>query len=83
MQIILAIGARVIVSDVRQERLEAAMKIGVPQEDIVPVNTSVQQFIEERKLEIDTTIDFAGVSQTFRDAQLIGTYVVHNERNTD
>lgn len=69
-----SIGARVIVSDVRQERLDAAAAIGVPESDIVPVGKSVQEFVEENDLsnQIDATVDFVGLSQTFEDAQQIG-----------
>ena len=69
-----AIGARVIVSDIRRERLDEAAKLGVPKRDIVPAGTSVQQFVKENDLEgkIDTVLDFVGESQTFEDAQHIG-----------
>lgn len=70
-----AIGARVIVSDIRQERLEAAEKLGVPKKDIVPAGKSVQDFVKENGLEgkIDVVMDFVGEKQTFEDAQNIGT----------
>ncbi|GAM33517.1 hypothetical protein TCE0_011r00466 [Talaromyces pinophilus] len=73
LQVILHIGARVIISDVRQERLDEAKKIGVPEEDIVPVGTSVQDFVRENSLggKIDTVLDFVGKDQTFQDAQAI------------
>ncbi|KAK3687104.1 hypothetical protein LTR37_019171 [Vermiconidia calcicola] len=67
-----AIGARVIVSDIRQERLDAAAQLGVPPEDIVPVGKAVQEFVAEKRLTIDTTLDFVGEKQTFEDAQHIG-----------
>lgn len=69
-----AIGARVIVSDIRQERLEAAEKLGVPTGDIVPAGKSVQEFVQENGLQgkIDTVLDFVGEKQTFEDAQHIG-----------
>ncbi|KXT15296.1 hypothetical protein AC579_2800 [Pseudocercospora musae] len=71
MQVCKAIGARVIVSDVREERLDAAREFGV--DDIVPVGKDIQEFVREKGLEgsIDTTIDFVGVPQTFGDAQAI------------
>ncbi|KAF7197517.1 alcohol dehydrogenase [Pseudocercospora fuligena] len=70
MQVCKAIGARVIVSDVREERLHAAREFGV---DVVPVGKDIQEFVREKGLEgkIDTTIDFVGVPQTFGDAQAI------------
>jgi alcohol dehydrogenase, propanol-preferring len=68
------VGARVVVSDIRQERLDAAAELGVPQDDIVPVGKSVQEFISEKGLrnKIDATLDFVGEKQTFEDAQEIG-----------
>ena len=72
LQIIRSIGARVIVSDVRDERLDAAEQLGVPRRDIVPVGKSVQDFVRENNIRIDTTFDFVGMKQTFADAQQIG-----------
>jgi propanol-preferring alcohol dehydrogenase len=76
LQIILWIGARVIVSDTRAETLEEAAKLGVPRDDIVPVGKNVQEFVRERGLDgsIDTVADFVGIKQTFGDAQEIGTW---------
>lgn len=76
LQIVLHIGARVIVSDIRQERLEDAARWGVPREDLVPAGKSVQDFVRENGLQgkIDTTLDFVGTHQTFHDAQNIGKY---------
>ncbi|KAJ5482167.1 Short-chain dehydrogenase/reductase SDR [Penicillium sp. IBT 31633x] len=73
LQIILHIGARVIVSDIRQERLEEAVKFGIPRQDLVPAGKSVQEFVRENGLQgkIDTTLDFVGTHQTFNDAQNI------------
>lgn len=71
LQIVLHIGARVIVSDVRQERLDEAVRIGVPPEDVVPLNSSIRDFVQEKGLLIDTTLDFVGKHQTFQDAQNI------------
>ncbi|KAJ5825866.1 Short-chain dehydrogenase/reductase SDR [Penicillium riverlandense] len=73
LQIVLHIGARVIVSDIRQERLEEAVRFGVPRQDIVPAGKSVQEFVHENGLQgkIDTTLDFVGKHQTFEDAQRI------------
>jgi propanol-preferring alcohol dehydrogenase len=71
-----AIGARVIVSDLRQEKLDAALKLGVPAEDIVPVGKSVQDFVKENGLQgrIDTVLEFVGSNQTNQDAQQIGNH---------
>ena len=71
LQIIRSIGARVIVSDIREERLEAAETLGIPKKDIVPVRKSIPDFVQENDLRIDTTFDFVGVKQTFSDAQQI------------
>ncbi|KAJ5517045.1 hypothetical protein N7527_008605 [Penicillium freii] len=73
LQIVLHIGARVIVSDIRQERLEEAARWGVPRQDLVPAGKSVQNFVRENGLQgkIDTTLDFVGTHQTFQDAQNI------------
>lgn len=74
LQIVLHIGARVIVSDIRPELLDQASRFGVPSEDIVPAGKSVRDFVRERGLQgrIDTTLDFVGKHQTFQDAQHIG-----------
>ncbi|KAJ5275283.1 Short-chain dehydrogenase/reductase SDR [Penicillium chrysogenum] len=73
LQIVMHIGARVIVSDIRQERLEEAARWGVPREDLVPAGKSVQEYVRENGLQgkIDTTLDFVGTNQTFQDAQSI------------
>lgn len=74
LQIITHIGARVIVSDIRDERLDAAAELGIAREDLVPVGKSVQAFVKERGLLgcIATVLDFVGTQQTFEDAQHIG-----------
>jgi D-arabinose 1-dehydrogenase-like Zn-dependent alcohol dehydrogenase len=74
LQVLLWIGARVIVSDVREGTLQEAAKLGVPQGDIVPIGISVTDFVRDRGLEnkIDTVADFVGMKQTFNDAQNIG-----------
>jgi propanol-preferring alcohol dehydrogenase len=73
LQVIRHIGARVVVSDVRQERLDEAIRIGVPKEDVVPAGKSIQDFVKENGLQgkIDVTVDFVGKHQTFQDAQHI------------
>jgi propanol-preferring alcohol dehydrogenase len=72
LQIVLAIGARVIVSDVREELLQAARELGVPERDIVTPGVSPREFVLKENLQIDTVLDFAGKHQTFDDAQHIG-----------
>ncbi|KAL5002226.1 chaperonin 10-like protein [Aspergillus recurvatus] len=74
LQIVLKhIKARVIVSDVRGEKLLAARELGVPESDIVPVDPSVSipEFIASRGVTIDTVLEFVGKRQTFSDAQKI------------
>lgn len=74
LQILLHIGCRVFVSDTRQEPLDEALKIGVPEEDIVPVGKDVAAWVLEKGLEnkIDVVVDFVGLQQTFGDALTIG-----------
>jgi len=74
LQIALNIGARVIVSEVKQELLDQAKKLGVRANDVVPVDVSPRQFIAEGELsdKIDTVLDFVGTHQTFEDSQHIG-----------
>ncbi len=74
LQIIHAIGARVIVSEIRQELLKAAEEIGIPKSDIIPLGESPVEFVEKSDLngKIDTVLDFVGTHQTFEDSQRIG-----------
>lgn len=74
LQVVQSIGARVIVSDLRQEKLDAAAAKGIPQTDIVPSGVSIPEFVVKNGLEgkIDTVLDFVGTNQTNRDAQQIG-----------
>jgi len=74
LQVVLDIGARIIVCDIRQECLEEAAKLGVPRSDIVPIGKSPVEFVEENDLKIDTVLDFVGTHQTFHDAQDIGKF---------
>ncbi|KAL6915222.1 hypothetical protein FSST1_012982 [Fusarium sambucinum] len=73
LQILLYVGARVIVSDIRQDLLDEAEHLGIPSSDIVPIGKSPQDFILENCLsgKIDTVFDFVGTHQTFEDAQHI------------
>lgn len=77
LQIVRYIGARVIVSDIRQELLDEAKALGIHEKDIVPVGKPPQDFIKENGLEgkIDTVLDFVGTHQTFEDAQHIGKQI--------
>ena len=76
LQIIRAIGARVLVSDIKQENLDGAIGIGVAREDVVPVGKNVQEWVVENGWDrkIDVVADFVGTNQTFEDAQHIGTF---------
>ncbi|KAL2818610.1 chaperonin 10-like protein [Aspergillus granulosus] len=65
------IGARVLISDLRPEKLDAARELGIPEADIVPPGTSIPEFIAERGVKIDTVLEFVGKAQTFGDAQKI------------
>ncbi|KAG8631352.1 hypothetical protein KVT40_000492 [Elsinoe batatas] len=71
LQIVHNIGARVIVSDIRQQCLDEAIALGIPEADIVPIGKSPAQFVAEAGLDIDTVLDFVGTHQTFEDAQHI------------
>lgn len=75
LQVIRAIGARVFVSDVKQDNLDDAMKIGVDPVDIVPVGKSIREWVVESGWsgKISIVADFVGTAQTFSDAQHIGT----------
>ena len=74
LQVILNIGARVIVSDTRQQCLDKAALLGVPRDDIVPVNVQPLAFVQDNGFSnaIDIVLDFVGKHQTFQDAQHIG-----------
>ncbi|KAL2868983.1 zinc-binding dehydrogenase [Aspergillus lucknowensis] len=73
LQIVLKhIKARVIVSDLRAEKLDAARDLGVPDADIVPPGTpSIPDLLAERGIKVDTVLEFVGKHQTFADAQKI------------
>lgn len=74
LQILHAIGARVIVSDLRETLLNDAAKLGIPETDLIFPGQSVQEFVNRHGLagKIDTVLDFVGTHQTFEDAQQIG-----------
>lgn len=73
LQIIRAIGSRVLVSDIKQENLDAAQALGVPASDIVPINKSIREWVSKNNWtgKIDVVADFVGTKQTFSDAQHI------------
>lgn len=82
LQIVHNIGARIIVCDIKQERLDEAAKLGIPTTDIVPIGKLPQEFVLENNLKIDTVLDFVGTHQTFEDAQHIGQYQTHPSLKT-
>jgi propanol-preferring alcohol dehydrogenase len=77
LQIAQSVGARVIVTDRRQEVLDEAAKFGLPKEDIIPAGVSVPEFVKDNKLVIDTIIDFVGVVETFEASQEAGMFFNH------
>jgi propanol-preferring alcohol dehydrogenase len=64
----------VIVSEINPDLVKAAVELGIPESDIVPVGKSLVDFIQESGLygKVDTVLDFVGKHQTFEDAQHIG-----------
>jgi propanol-preferring alcohol dehydrogenase len=80
LQIIKAIGAKVLVSDVKQKSLDEAAAIGVPNDHIVPVGKDIREWVQENGLtgKINVVVDFVGTAQTFSDAQHIGKLPRHD-----
>ncbi|OQV01156.1 Alcohol dehydrogenase GroES-like domain-containing protein isoform 2 [Cladophialophora immunda] len=81
LQMILHIGARVVVVDRRQAVLDEAVRFGVKTDDVVPVGTaSVSEWVQARGLVVDSAIDFVGVPETFKTAiesvRMAGTVVL-------
>lgn len=76
LQLLLYIGAEIIVSDTRQACLDRALSLGVPPSHIVPLDTTPQQFVlgNFKETRIDAVLDFVGKHQTFQDAQQIGRF---------
>lgn len=72
LQVARHIGARTIVTDKRQDVLDAAISLGVPADDVIPVDIPIVDFVTSRNLRIDAVIDFVGVAETCRAAQEIG-----------
>ena len=72
LQVVLSIGARVIVVDTRKEVLDEAVKFGVPEGDVVPAGESVVEFVKRKGLVIDTILDFVGTPDTFKASQEAG-----------
>lgn len=76
LQVAQSIGARVIVSDKRQEVLDTAAEFGVPREDIIPLGQSVPDFVQQNDIAIDTVLDFVGLPETFEASQEAGMVVI-------
>ncbi|KAK5169725.1 uncharacterized protein LTR77_005703 [Saxophila tyrrhenica] len=73
VQILLGVGCRLFVTDVREGPIEEAVRLGVPRENVVPVGKGVQEWVRGKGWEgkIDVVVDFAGAQQTFSDAEVI------------
>jgi propanol-preferring alcohol dehydrogenase len=74
LQIILSIGARPIIVDIRQDVLDEAVKFGVPKKDVVPPTVSASEFVSANKILVDTAFDFVGRTETFTSAQQTGRF---------
>jgi propanol-preferring alcohol dehydrogenase len=72
LQIILAIGSRVIVMEKREEILAEAVNFGVPKQDVIPVGKDPTEFVQEHNIVVDVVIDFVGVKDTFTASQQLG-----------
>ena len=72
LQIILALGSRVIVMDKREEILAEAVNFGVPKQDVIPVGKDPADFVREHNIVVDVVIDFVGVNDTFTASQQLG-----------
>ncbi|KAH7080152.1 chaperonin 10-like protein [Paraphoma chrysanthemicola] len=73
LQVIRAIGAKVLVCDVKQENLDAAVEIGIAEGECVPVGKDVREWVAENGWEgkISVVADFVGMQGTFGAAQHI------------
>ncbi|KAK5117603.1 hypothetical protein LTR62_005025 [Meristemomyces frigidus] len=64
---------QIFVVDKRQETVDAAIKLGVPKERAFctddPKATRIEQYVAEKQVNIDTSIDFVGHTDTFHSAQ--------------
>ena len=69
LQIVMAIGSRVLVVEKRQEVLDEAVKFGLPKEDVIPPGEDVVEFVAKNKIVVDVVIDFVGVKETFSASQ--------------
>lgn len=69
LQIVMAIGSRVIVVEKRPEVLDEAVNFGLPKEDVVPPGEDAVDFVKKNNLVVDVVIDFVGVNETFSASQ--------------
>lgn len=74
LQVLLHIGCKLFVSEQRQGPIEEAIKLGLPEEDVVPAGKDLKEWVSEKGLtgKIDKVVDFVGVQQTWDDAAVIG-----------
>jgi alcohol dehydrogenase, propanol-preferring len=73
LQIVLALGSRVIVMDKREEVLAEAVKFGIPKQDVIPVGKDPVEFVQEHNIVVDVVLDFVGVNDTFSASQQLGS----------
>jgi alcohol dehydrogenase, propanol-preferring len=78
LQIVLAIGSRVIVIDKRDEVIADAVNFGVPKQDVIPVGKDPVEFVQEHNLVVDVVIDFVGTNDTFAASQQLGKSRSHD-----
>jgi len=69
LQIVMAIGSRVLVVEKRQAVLDEAVNFGLPKEDVIPPGEDVVAFVAKNKIVVDVVIDFVGVKETFSASQ--------------
>lgn len=72
LQIVRAIGSRVIVMDKREEVLAEAVKFGLPKQDVIPVGKDPVEFVQEQNIVVDVVLDFVGVNDTFTASLQLG-----------
>jgi propanol-preferring alcohol dehydrogenase len=75
LQIVMAIGSRVLVVEKRQEVLDEAIKFGLPKEDVVQLGEDVVEFVAKNKITVDVVIDFVGVKETFSASQHLRMWI--------
>lgn len=77
LQMLHHLGARVVVTDQRQVVLDEAVKFGVKSDDVIPTGTlDVSEWLKERKVAVDTVVDFVAVPTTFKTAVESGQFFI-------